>query len=51
MDLRNLLTLEFGFHRAVGQLATSVARIQQATGLDISGEPLVLERPAKTAEP
>lgn len=31
-NFRNLLTLEQGFHRATGQLATSVARIEQATG-------------------
>ncbi len=35
-DFRNLLTLEFGYHRAVGQLATSIARIQQAVGVDLT---------------
>src|SRR5690606_7666909 len=34
-DFRNLLTLEFGYHRAVGQLATSIARIRQAVGIDL----------------
>ena len=34
-DFRNLLTLEFGYHRAVGELATSLARIQQAVGIDL----------------
>ena len=31
---RNLLTPEFGYHHSVGQLATAVARIQQAGGID-----------------
>lgn len=31
-DFRNVLTLELGYHRALGQLATAVARIRQATG-------------------
>ncbi len=34
-DFRNLLTLQFGYHRAIGQLATSIARIQQAVGVDL----------------
>ncbi len=34
-DFRNLLTLEFGYHRSIGQLATSIARVQQATGVDL----------------
>jgi len=34
-DFRNLLTLESGYHRAIGQLAISIARIQQAVGMDI----------------
>jgi cobalt-zinc-cadmium efflux system outer membrane protein len=34
-DFRNLLTLEFGYHRATGQLAISIAQIQQAVGIDI----------------
>ena len=33
-DFRTLLTLELGFHRSRGQLATALARIQQATGYD-----------------
>ena len=31
-DFRNLLTLEIGYHRSVGQLATARARIRQAVG-------------------
>ena len=38
-DVRNLLTLEFGYHRSVGQLATAIARIQQAVGIDIQPDP------------
>jgi outer membrane protein TolC len=34
-DVRNLLTLELGYHRALGQLATSIARIQEAVGGDL----------------
>ena len=35
-DFRNLLTLELGYHRAVGQLATALARIRQATGTELA---------------
>ena len=31
-DVRNLLTLEVGHHRAVGKLATALARIEQSVG-------------------
>jgi len=34
-DFRNLLTLQFGYHRTIGQLGISIARIQQAVGIDI----------------
>ena len=34
-DLRNVLTLEDGLHRATGQLATALARIEQAVGKPI----------------
>ena len=34
-----LLTLELGYHRSVGQLATAIARIQQAVGIDIQPDP------------
>ena len=31
-DVRAVLTLQIGYHRAVAQLATALARIEQATG-------------------
>lgn len=31
-DVRNLLTLELGYHRTLGELAISLSRIKQATG-------------------
>jgi outer membrane protein TolC len=34
-DYRTLLTLELGYHRARGQLATAMARIRQAVGDDL----------------
>lgn len=34
-DFRNLLTLELGYHRSLGQLASTLSRIQQAVGVDI----------------
>jgi outer membrane protein, heavy metal efflux system len=34
-DIRNLLTLELGYDRSLGQLATAIARIQQAVGADL----------------
>jgi outer membrane protein TolC len=34
-DYRTLLNLELGYHRAIGQLATTVARIRQAIGVDL----------------
>ncbi len=37
-DVRKLLTLEFGYHRTIGNLAIANARIQQATGTNLSGE-------------
>ena len=37
-DYRTLLTLELGYHRALGQLATSLARIRQAVGDDLTTE-------------
>ena len=33
-DYRSLLNLELGYHRAIGQLATTLARIRQTAGLD-----------------
>jgi outer membrane protein TolC len=38
-DYRTLLTLELGYHRARGQLATTLARIRQAVGVDILATP------------
>ena len=34
-DYRTLLNLELGYHRALGQLATTLARIRQAIGVDV----------------
>ncbi|MGV3484656.1 MAG: TolC family protein [Planctomycetaceae bacterium] len=34
-DYRTLLSLELGYHRALGQLATTLARIQQTVGVDM----------------
>jgi outer membrane protein TolC len=34
-DYRTLLTLQLGYHRALGQLATTLARIRQAVGVDL----------------
>ena len=31
-DFRNVITLELGYHRSLGQIATAMARIWQATG-------------------
>jgi outer membrane protein TolC len=33
-DYRTLLNLELGYHKALGQLATTLARIRQAAGVD-----------------
>jgi outer membrane protein TolC len=38
-DYRTLLNLELGYHRALGQLATSLARIRQAVGVDLLNAP------------
>jgi outer membrane protein TolC len=37
-DYRTLLSLELGYHRALGQLATAVARIRQTVGVDLTEE-------------
>jgi len=34
-DFRSVGTLELGYHRAIGQLATVVARIRKATGIEL----------------
>ena len=38
-DYRTLLNLEMGYHRALGQLATTLARIRQAAGVDLLASP------------
>jgi cobalt-zinc-cadmium efflux system outer membrane protein len=43
-DVRNVLTLEDGLHRATGQLATALARIEEAIGGDVANR--VGESPA-----
>jgi outer membrane protein TolC len=35
-DYRTVLSLELGYHRALGQMATAVARIRQAVGEDLA---------------
>jgi len=35
MDVRNVLMVEFGYHRTIGELAALLARIQQAVGTDM----------------
>jgi len=37
-DLRTVLTLQLELHRAEGRLATALARIRQAVGVDLAGE-------------
>jgi outer membrane protein TolC len=37
-DYRTLLSLELGYHRALGQLATTLARIRQTVGVDLAPE-------------
>jgi outer membrane protein TolC len=37
-DYRTLLTLELGYHRALGQLATALVRIRQTVGVDLAEE-------------
>ncbi|MCO6457966.1 MAG: TolC family protein [Pirellulaceae bacterium] len=34
-DFRGLLTIELGYYRAVGELASALARIEQAVGIDL----------------
>ena len=38
-DYRTLLNLELGYHRALGQLATTLARICQTVGVDLPPRP------------
>jgi len=44
-DFRTILSLEQGYHRALGQLATTLARIRQTVGVDL------LERPDPPTDP
>jgi outer membrane protein TolC len=39
-DYRTLLTLQLGYHRARGQLATTLARIRQTVGVDLLPTPV-----------
>jgi outer membrane protein TolC len=43
-DYRTLLNLELGYHKALGQLATTLARIHQAVGVDL---PEITEQPPR----
>lgn len=45
-DYRTLLNLELGYHRALGQQATAVARIRQTVGVDLGTVPAVAPEPA-----
>jgi cobalt-zinc-cadmium efflux system outer membrane protein len=38
-DYRTLLSLELGYHKALGQLATTLARIRQTAGVDLLASP------------
>jgi outer membrane protein TolC len=38
-DYRTLLNLQLGYHRALGQLATTLARIRQTVGIDLLATP------------
>jgi outer membrane protein TolC len=38
-DYRSLLSMQLGYHRALGQLATALARLQQTVGEDLVAEP------------
>ncbi len=38
-DYRTLLNLELGYHKALGQLATTLARIRQVVGVDLLASP------------
>jgi outer membrane protein TolC len=39
LGYRRLLTMELGYHKALGQLATTLARIRQAVGVDLLPTP------------
>ena len=46
-DYRTLLTLQIGYHKALGEYATTLARIRQAVGVDLHAHPV----PAVGEEP
>ncbi len=48
-DFRTVLTLEAGYHRAMGEWAMALARIEQAAGRDVESLPLIVE-PAPAPE-
>lgn len=45
-DYRTLLNLQFGTYRAQGELATTIARLRQAVGVDLSAAPVNENGPA-----
>jgi outer membrane protein, heavy metal efflux system len=44
-DYRTLLTLELGYHRALADLAATIARIRQTVGIDLLIEPALTDLP------
>lgn len=46
-DYRNLLTLELGYHQAIGDLAIANAHIQQAAGRDLMVSPAAESHPER----
>ena len=50
-DFLNVLTLEEGLHQVTGQLASALARIEQAVGTEITREPLPLAVPVPAVMP
>ncbi|MEZ6060932.1 MAG: TolC family protein [Planctomycetaceae bacterium] len=50
-NVRKLLTLEFGYHRTIGNLAIANARIRQAVGADLTGELLATDTVAERSTP
>lgn len=49
-DYRTLLNLQLGYHRALGQLAMTLAKIRQTVGVDLIADPEPLpQRPAGQA--
>lgn len=53
-DIRNLLTLQLGYDRSLGQLAVAVARIRQSIGVDLEMTPAQVDvavPPAPESDP